>query len=271
MNFVLPSKSQVGYLDPEISGEGQKVILSDGEQVSWTPPPARPVMPDWSQIKSIARYFGRTGHQVYPAWLYHPTEDARLVKNADEAGELGVCYREATQDERGRYGLKAVWDWREDCQWRPQPYPGTMKFDPLKPGQGKTFQPAQQNPATAQHQLLEALIPAVAAAVAQSLKSTGPGAPANIDAKQWEAFLQFQAFQKAAEAVDIVKQETAQQHDGGGDGAPEPAANALNAGAPAPAVEPDRAELLAEAESKGVKVDKRWSLATLQAEIEKAA
>lgn len=210
MNFVLPKKSEVGYLDPEIAGEGQKVILSDGDVVSWTPPPPRPVMPDWSQIKSIARYFGRSGHQVYPAWLYHPSDEPRLVKNAEDAGALGVCYREATADERGRYGLKAVWDWQDGCQWRPQPYAGTLKFDPLKPGQGKTFQPAQQNPALAQDRLLEALIPAVAAAVAQSLKGAGgPSAPAHIEPAQWEAFLQFQAFQKAAEAVDIVKSEVA--------------------------------------------------------------
>src|SRR6185312_6341739 len=111
MVFVLPPKSQVGVIDPEIAGEGVKVIYSDGEQGMWTPPPPRPVMPDWSGIKSIARYFNRTGHAVWPAWLYHPTEEPRLLKNADEAAELGVCYREATMDEKGRYGRSHVWDW----------------------------------------------------------------------------------------------------------------------------------------------------------------
>lgn len=263
MNFVLPSKSQVGYLDPEIAGEGQKVILSDGDQVSWTPPPPKPVMPDWSRIKSIARYFGRTGHQVYPAWLYHPTEEPRLVKNADEAGALGVCYRQATIEEKGRYGLNAVWDWQDDSKWRPQPH-SQPKFDPARPGLGKTYMAAVVNPATAQNQLLEALIPTVTAAVVTALKSGGgPTAPANIDPAQWEAFLQFQAFQKTAEAVDIVKAESASVE--AEEAVEEEPTNALNALSP----EQDRALWEQEASSRGVKVDKRWSLERLKSEVQK--
>src|SRR6266436_1664891 len=140
MAFVLPPKSQVGVLDLEIAGEGQKVILSDGEQVAWTPPPPRPVVPDWSQIKSIQQYFNRTGYRVWPSWLYHPTEEARLVKDQDEAAELGVCYREATPDEHNRYGKKHVWDWTNESQWRPTPY-HAPKFDPQKPAQGKVYIP----------------------------------------------------------------------------------------------------------------------------------
>lgn len=258
--FVLPPKKQVGYLDPEIAGEGQKVILSDGDQVSWTPPPPRPVMPDWSQIKSIARYFNRTGFQVYPAWLYHPTEEARIVKNADEAAELGVCYREATIDERGRYGLSAVWDWKEGSLWRAQPY-GPPKFDPLRPGVGKTYQHTPPNPVVAQNAMIEALIPAVAAAVAQSLKASGPGAPANVDQKEWDEFLQFKAWQKSKDAVAIVADEIASAEQP--DEAPAPA-NALN-----PVQE--RAVWEAEAERKGIKVDGRWSLDRLKSEVEKKA
>lgn len=205
--FELPPKAKVGYLDPEIAGEGQKVILSDGTVETWNAPPPKPVMPDWSQIKSIARYFNRQGYQVYPAWLYHPTEEPRLVKNADEAAELGVCYRKATIDEKGRYGVDSVWDWQDGSLWRQKPYEGRTKFDPLKPGTGKTFMPAPRNPASEQSQLLQELIPAVAAAVAKSLNANGPAAPANIDAKDWDAFLKFKAWQKSAEAVNIVGQE----------------------------------------------------------------
>lgn len=254
MAFVLPSRADVGVLDPEIAGEGERVIHSDGEQISWTPPPAKPVMPDWSQIKSIRKYFGRTGHQVWPAWVYHPTEQPRLLKNADEGATIGICYRDATMDERSRYGHKAVWDWSEDCLWRPQPYPGTQKFDPQKPGQGKTYMPAAPNPAVAQNALLEALIPTVTAAVVTALKANGPGAPANIDPQQWEAFLQFQAFQKTAAAVDEVKRDVA--------------VNALAAGSDA---ETEWSLWEEEARSKGIKVDGRWSLERLKSEVEKAA
>lgn len=232
MPFELPSKAKVGYLDPEIAGEGLKVILSDGDQVSWTPPPAKPVMPDWSTIKSIRHYFNRTGYQVFPAWLYHPTEEPRLVKNADEAAELGVCYREANNDERSRYGLKAVWDWQDDSKWRPQPYEGRIKFDPMKPGTGKTYMATQQSPGAAQHQLLEAIIPAVAAAVAKSLQANGPAAPASIAPGDWEEFLKFKAWQQATATVDAVTSEASENGSpGGGEGTPPTAATSATANA----------------------------------------
>lgn len=258
MNFVLPPKSQVGYLAPEIAGEGDPVVLSDGENMNWTPPPEKLVMPDWSQIKSIRHYFGRKGGPVYPAWLFHPTEPDRLVKNAAEADALGVCYRKATADEKMRYGHDSVWDWQDGSLWRPKPQRG-RQFDPNKMETGKIYQPAQQSPAMANNALLESLIPAVAAAVAQSLKITGPAAPATIDPKQWEAFLAFQAFQKTAEAVDEIKQDQAyaeRDED-------ELTGNALNA--------PDRETVIAEAERAGIKVDKRWSVDRILTEIGKAA
>ncbi len=250
--FVLPPREKVGYLDPEVAGEGTKVIMSDGDQVSWTPPPPQPVMPDWSQIKSIRRYFNRTGLQVWPAWLYHPVEEPRLVKNAKEAAELGVCYREATNDERARYGLKTVWDWKDDSQWRPQPH-GVIKFNPMKPGQGKTVIFSPPNPAIAQNELLRDLVPLVTAAVVAAIKGNGAAsAPGSVDPAQWDAFLQFQAWQKTSQAVDEIGETT-------GNGA-------LSLGG-----EDERAAWEKQAERKGIKVDRRWSLDRLKAEVEKAA
>ncbi len=264
--FKLPPKSEVGYLDPEIASEGQKIVLSEGEPLSWNPPPVRPIMPDWSQIKSIQKYFNRSGYAVWPAWLYHPTESPRIVNNAQEAGELGVCYREATDDERARYGLKTVWDWIGDSKWRSKPFEKDLKFDPTKLGQGKTFIPATPNPRIAQHELVEALIPQVAAAVAQALKATGPSAPAHIDPKQWDAFLQFQAFQKTAETVDALKEESdeavASAHT-----------NALNAVHSEKDDEDDdeRSLWIEEAKRLNIKIDGRWSLDRIKEAVEKAA
>src|ERR1700688_4134504 len=102
--FTLPPRSKVGYLDQEIAGEGQKVMLSDGEIVGWNPPPENLVIPDYSKIKSLAKYFHRTGGSPYPAWIYHPIEVPRVIKNAAEGEELGIRYRQTTQDERMRFG-----------------------------------------------------------------------------------------------------------------------------------------------------------------------
>jgi hypothetical protein len=255
----LPARNAAGFLDAEIANEGTKVILSDGEQISWTPPPVKAAVPDWSQIKSIARYFGRTGYQVYPAWLYHPTEEPRLVKDAEEASALGVMYRKSTPEENQAFGINARWDWEADSQWRPKPH-APPKFDPMNPGQGKEYVARAPSPIVAQNALLEAMIPQVAAAVAAALKSTGPAAPATIDPAQWEKFLQFQAWQKTAEAVEAIKSD-----DGGELEASEPVTgtNPLNA------LSPDEERRLYEDEGKrlGVKVDGRWSMERLRKEV----
>ncbi len=255
MNFVLPTKAQVGVLSAEIAGEGQRVIMSDGEIVNWTPPPAKPVMPDWSGIKSIAKYFNRTGYSPWPAWLYHPTEDPRLVKNADEGAELGVCYREATADERARYGHKAVWDWQDDSDWRPQPWEGTQKFNPQKPEHGKTVIFGAPNPVHAQNDLVRMLIPEVAAAVAQALKGSAPGAPPNINPVDWEEYQKFLVFKKTSEGVNALA---------GAMDDPLVGKNGLTE-------DQQRSLYIEELEERGVKVDKRWSLERIMQEVEKAA
>ena len=148
-----------------------------------------------------------------------------------------------------------------------------VKFDPAKPGHGKTVVRGDVNPAVAQNALVEALIPQAAAAVATALRSSGPAAPATIDPEQWAAFLAFQAFQKTQDAVealgsgtrstrsstDVMPAEEVKVHHG----------NAL-AAALSGSDEDDRANLEAEAVSIGVKIDRRWSLDRLRTEVNKA-
>lgn len=258
----IPSRASVGYVDAEIADEGQKVIMSNGDQVEWSAPAPRPIVPDWSQIKSIRHYFGRTGHQVWPAWFYHKTEAPRLMKDGHQArAELGIFYREASVEERGRYGVKAVWDWDDGCEWRAAPWE-KPKFDPANPGSGKTYMPSAPNPVHAQNALLAELIPTVVAAVTTALKSNGPAAPATVDPAQWDAFLQFQAWQKTQEAVNAVAAQGADEA-----ASDEQTANALNALTP----EQDWALWEEEAKRKEIKVDKRWSLERLKTEVQKAA
>lgn len=256
-------RSQVGYLDASID-EGQKVLLSNGDEVNWSPPPPVAVVPDWSQIKSIRHYFNRTSRQTYPAWLYHPTEGGRIVKDAKEAKELGVTYRQSTYEEKGRYGIDFVWDWEEGSLWRPTPYEGKRSdgrraYDPSRAEQGKVYVATAPNPIVAQNALIEALIPQVAKAVAQALQSNGPSAPASVDPDQWKQFLEFQAWQKSAEAVKVVAEAAAEDETRGGSAL----ANALTP-------EQDRALWEEEAARKGIKADGRWSLERLRKEVEAA-
>src|SRR5262249_36943335 len=153
------------YLDQEIANEGQKaVLLSDGEVVSYNPPPVKPAYPDWSEIKSIKKYFHRVGYQAFPAWFYHPSGEERIRKNPHEASAIGIVFRRATFEEKGMFGRDWVWDKQPGCQWSSIPYPGTQKFDPNNPGQGKTYIASPPNPRVAQNELLAELIPTVTAA-----------------------------------------------------------------------------------------------------------
>jgi hypothetical protein len=273
----LPKGSAKLALDSDIAGEGgkviavggqTKVILSNGDQVAYTPPPEKLVMPDLSVVKSIRHYFGQRSYEPYPAWFYHQDGRSILLKDHRAGAEVGIVYREASQDERNRYGIRHLWDWEEGCLWRPNPWV-EAKFDPKNPGSGKTVIYQAPDAANEQHKLVAALIPAVAAAVAQSLKASGPAAPSSIDPEQWERFLAFQAFQKTQEIVTAAAGDLALDS---GDAASEvPETNALFGSANALSPEQDRMLWENEAKKLGVKVDGRWSLERLRSECEKAA
>lgn len=273
---ALPKGAARQALDAEIASEGgkvvagNKVILSNGDQVAYTPPPEKLVMPSLETVKSLRHYFGNKGYQVYPAWLYHKDGRQALAKDHKDAAELGIVYREANPDERNRYGLRHLWDWEEGCQWRPNPWQ-EPKFDPANPGSGKEVVYRAPDPKIAQHALVAELIPAVAAAVAQSLKASGPAAPAHVDPAQWQQFLDFQAWQKTQEVVAgaaaAIEADTALSSDSlVSDEQPSTEDIAANALSP----EQDRFLWEEEARRLGIKTSKRWSLDQLRAEVEKA-
>lgn len=266
--FVLPPREAVGYLDPEIAGEGVRVVGEDGETFNWTPPPDKLVMPDMSVIKTLKKYFNKTNHPAFPAWFYHPTLPDKLVRNSRDAHEMGIQWRATSPEESMRYGKKHVWDWRDDCHWRPQPYPERIKFDPNKLGQGKELIVKAVDNLTAQNLLVKQLIPEVAAAVAAALNRDGPSAPAHIDAREWEDFQAFRAFKKTREVVtelaasavepDAPEAEAAEDDDED---------NALGA-----SLTPDqeRAIWVATAEERKIPIDKRWALARIREAVKGA-
>jgi hypothetical protein len=244
---VSSSNAKNGYLDPVIANEGVRVILSDGQEVTWNPPPVKPVMPDWSQIKSIRHYFDRTDFHFFPCWLFHPIEDPIVVKNAREAFEkCGVHLLERSEQEQAEYG-GGKYRWKFDSEWRVTPYDKKAKFDPLNPGHGKNYVPRAPDPQIAQNSLMAQLVPTVAAAVVAAMQNGGtPNAPANVNLDDWDEFQKFLAFKKTAEAIAGVD------------------APALGAG---PVIDDERAPWETQARELGMKIDGRWSLERLRKEV----
>jgi hypothetical protein len=230
MALNLPSRSEVGLLDPEIANEGEKVVhLNHGEKSGFAPPPIKHVTPDWSEIKSIRHLFGRTGYDVYPAWVYHAeTGEARLIQDHKSAMELGIYYRDASNEEKGRYGISAVWDWKPDCPWRPKPEK-KVKFDPSNPGTGKTYVAPPVDHAAAQSAAMSELAKAIVGGnqsllreLAGALKGLSENAPA------------------AGEQGNMLSAHT------------------------------ERTDLEKKATSLGIKIDGRWSAEKLRGEVDKA-
>lgn len=228
----IPPRSEVGYLSSEIANEGFKV--SEGVKEQWTPPQGPPMTPDWSQFKSITKYFNRKGFEPWPSWIYHPTEPARIVKDAEEARHYGVIFREATQREISMGQPLPRYDIIGDTDWRTQPYANTRKFDPRNPGSGKNYETPRPDYQQIQADQLGNLV--------RALKEGGVKGGSGLD----------------AEAIAAIVAAT------------------VKAMSPAPAVQPmaaaeedERAAWLREAEGRGVKVDKRWGVERIKAEIEK--
>lgn len=240
MTFQLPSKAEMrrmGGLSMEVAGEGETVEFYEGRPLGFSPPPAKPLVPDWSEIKSIRKYFFRTGYSVWPAILYHPTEGPRLFAGEDEAAEVGIMYRKPTAREINQFGLSAdsgVWDWEEGCLWRPR-MEGKPKFDPANPETGKCYTPPQANPAAVQSALIRELA----------------------------TIMQQNAGQAATQQTDVLQRlaDMLGASMGRAPAAPEAEPNAL-------AGHPSREALETEAESLGIKVDGRWSPAKLAEKIE---
>ncbi len=266
MAFVLPPKHEVGALSPELAAEWDDINKVIGNE-SFAPPPPEPVMPKWDQIKSIRHYFNRPKkYYTWPAMLYnHKTNETTIVGSAKEAAALGVSERVRTADEEARFGKGNVWEWDSEGAWRPFPKVAPRTYDPRKPEQGKEYVAAQIPQATANRDMLESALPAVTAAVVAALKQSGSVNPNNIDPKQWDKFLAFQAWEKTQEAIDVVT-------------APEPEINvaaehakAMEATMVLEGVPEEREAWLTEAKNRGIKVDGRWSLERIRSEVEKAA
>lgn len=245
----------VEYLDPEIAGEG---VSAD----NWTAPVPKAHLPSYEGIKAIQKYFpefsGRPyQHQTFPCWLYHPGEEPRLIsdelryddqlrpvvirKASEIARELGCVYRNSTVEERAQGFPAARWEFDPGSKWRP--FPHDVRFDPKKAPHKTVVLPQSQGSAG----MVNADV--IAATVAAVLaKTSETGAVVDADRAEFEAFKAWKAQQASAAAE------------------PPPQVNSL-----APADETDRDAAIALAGERGVKIDKRWTLDKIMAELEKAA
>lgn len=274
--FNLPPKGSVGYLDQEIADEGMKVEMTAGE-IPDTGLAPRLAIPDLSRVKSVAKYFGRSGYVVYPAYIFNRmTGEEKIVRDQDEAAKFGVVFRKATNDERARYGRQWVWDWKDEGEWRPHRDGAALTKDGKPPRRldqehGKTVIAPPPNPELANHALVRELMPQMAALFAQAIGgANAPGKPAEIDAKDWEEFQAFKVWKAAAAASKVVAERVVEsdaddddivltQEDG-------PLDEAL-----ALSPEQEKEIWLKRAEELGLKVDGRWGLDRIKTEIEKAA
>ena len=252
---AIPSKKEAGVLSSGFDEGSIKVVAKAREDTKWAPPENSITMPDYSKVEHLKKYFGKRDYEAYPAVIYNKDGTSKTVKDHEEAKENGVFYREATVEERGRYGRDAVWDWRDDSPWRPHPWGehldkfGKLKVDLERAGDTKNVIVGRIDPVQQNHSLIKELLPQLAALLGGQLNK----APSDFTEEELREFRRFQAIKKAAEPQEVKE-----------------AAPAWNALAAAPEPVDEREMWIAEATRLGVEVDRRWSLETLKRKIEES-
>lgn len=245
---------QVQYLDLEIANEGESAD-------AWQPFVTKPNIPTYEGIKSIRKYFPQFSgvpykHQAFPLHLYHQTKPPVLARHADEARQkFGVEWREATHEERSKGFPAYTWDYSAQTPgsalegWRTVPY--HTKFDPMNPDTGKEVR-LSPDKAPSQSEMIAAV---VAAVVAQMGGGKGnalavPVAAAVVSADYAE-FLAFKAWKTA--------------HGKPADGE----APAVSTSATLLSPVEEKNLLIEAANTKGVKVNKGWSIDQIKRELDK--
>jgi hypothetical protein len=231
---VQPGRRQ--YLDPEISGEGTKVIHSDGSVVHFNPPPVKAAIFDYSQVKILQKYFNRTDFHFFPTWVYHPDGREETAKDAQECGDkYGIFLVKRSAEEKAKFGGGDYrWEFSDTTEWRPvRVVP--KKFDPENPDTGKIYVPRAPDPKIANHELIERVVAAMQGGqndfllkLLSAMQNTTSNAavPAPEEAKEPEA-----------SAVELGSQKSAKEH------------------------------WQAVAEEAGVEIDKRWGIDRIKTEI----
>lgn len=232
------------YLDASIANEGQSANGWNPDE-EWQPMMAKPVIPTYEGLKSIAKYFPQFSgipykHRVFPAWFYHAKEEPKLARTEAQATALG-----------------AKWDaeehrWSCAGEWKSKPFP--RKFDAKNPGTGKSLVGAGMNETDRQSTMIAAVVAAVTAQMGgkpAGATSALAQPPADPDMAEFIAF-------KAWKALQAGETPSSEPNEG---------ADAVTANLP----EADEKKLLLEAAAeRDIKIDGRWSLDRIKAELDKA-
>lgn len=96
----------VEYLDPEIAGEGQSannwqpgamdwMNAPSGAEEEYQPDIEPPHIPDYAALKKhkhYKQYFRPYRYHPFPSWMYHATQEPKIVKSKEEALALGPSW-----------------------------------------------------------------------------------------------------------------------------------------------------------------------------------
>ena len=93
----------IEYLDPSIANEGVHVdkwnpgawANTVGDDEEWQPDVEPPRITDYAAFKKhkhYGQYFKPYRYRPFPAWMYHATEEPRIVKSKEEVIALGPAW-----------------------------------------------------------------------------------------------------------------------------------------------------------------------------------
>jgi hypothetical protein len=225
---------KIEYLDPEIANEG-----SHAEDMSDLEPPHVYDYAAFKTDKHYKRYFKPYVFQPFPAWIYHATEEAKMVGDAKTAASYGVSYIKGDDHNEARWECSGEW------KVRPVVKPKAKATDG-----GKTLVTASSQQQQVSTNELMAKILAQITAGNMPLPNVAKADP------EFAEFLEYKKW-KASQA------ERSEQ--------PKAAAEP----AKAPALELSEAEqkeiLVGLAKEKEIHVDKRWSLDRIKETLDKVA
>ena len=273
------------YLDPEVLAEGYKAVLSNGDpDLEWRPAEVEANLPRYDKIKALKHLFAKKPYRAFPAMLYHPTEEPVVVTSNEESLKHGVIFRETTDQEKAKFqGQRFTWDYLGETEWRAAPFARDLKPN-VNNSSGKNIVHFDRT-AELQNELIERVVIGATEAIAKALniaQPTPPGAPAGhagIDPALWSRFQAFVAWEEASKVgfatMDALPADAHLLSEGEPEETsgepPEAAPSSALAGTTRITAAEELAMWTEEAKRVGVKVDKRWGVARIQEEIEKAA
>jgi hypothetical protein len=272
------------YLDPEVSGEGYKAALSNGDpDLEWRPAEVEANLPRYDKIKALKHLFAKKPYRAFPAMIYHPDKSPVIVSSNEESQEYGVIFRETTNDEKAKFqGQRFTWDYLNNTLWRAIPFARDLKPN-VHNSSGKNII-HQDRTAELQNELIERVVIGATEAIAKALniaQPNPPNAPAgspSINPELWSRFQAFVAWEETskvgAAAMDALGASAHLLSEGEpeeeSDRSDAPALSTL-AGSTGRTAEEELTMWRTEAERLGVKIDKRWGATRLQEEVAKAS